>query len=271
MKVVMAALASIVLLGACAGGSRPAPTQAASVPVATATARQTVAPSPVPVDSPVASVARSVAARPCPNPEVGAGNDCLGPVAAGTYTTQRFSPTLTYTVPAGWSNLEDMAGNFLLLPPGSKLEGVNTNVSDYLGVYSSVVAPAHCTGKYDPTVKGTLEGLVGWLKADPAITLTNVHDVTVGGLSGVAMDIALKNPDGDGCPEGHWADVYVGAYPTSLVHAVDRDYPIRIFLLRNGERTLAIELADAPGGGSDYADWFAAADPVVRGLSFAHS
>lgn len=266
----MAALASVVLVAACAGGDRPAvATQPASVSAAPASASHAVAPSPVPVDSPKASASSSAVARSCPNPEVGAGNDCLGPVAAGTFTTRRFSPTLTYTVPDGWSNLEDMAGNFLLLPPGSRLDGVNTGVSDYLGVYTSVVAPAHCTGRPDPIVKGTVEGLVGWLKADPAITVTNVHDVTVGGLTGVALDVALKDPDGDGCRDGRYADVYVGSYPSSLVHAVDRDYPLRIFLLRNGDRTLAIELADAPGGGSDYPDWFAGADPVVRSLSFA--
>jgi hypothetical protein len=161
-----------------------------------------------------------------------------------------------------------MPGNFLLLPPGSTLGGVNPGTSDFLGVYTSVVAPELCTGRPDFNVARTFDGLVGWLRADAAIALADVHDVTVGGLDGVVMDISLKDPKGDGCSEGVWGDVYVGQNPSSLVHAVAENYPLRVYLLHNGDRTLAIELADAPGG-SDYPDWFAAATPVVDNLSFA--
>lgn len=195
------------------------------------------------------------------------GNECLGPLEAGTYTTKLFAPTLTYTVPAGWGNYEDMPGNFLLLPPGSKLSGVNPETSDFLGVYTSVVAGGRCNGRPNPDVARTFDGLVGWLKADPAIALSDVHDVTVGGLDGVVMDISMKDPKGDGCQEGVWGDVYVGQDPSSLVHGVSEDYPLRVYLLHNGERTLAIELADARGG-SDYSDWFAAATQVVEKLLF---
>lgn len=195
------------------------------------------------------------------------GNLCLGPLEAGTYTTKLFSPTLTYTVPAGWANLEDMPGNFLLLPPGSFLGGVNRGTSDYLGVYTSVVAGETCTDRPNPDVEKTFDGLVGWLKADPALALADVHDVSIGGLDGVVMDISMKDPRGDGCAEGVWGDVYVGQDPSSLVHAVAEDYPLRVYLLHNGKRTLAIELADARGG-SDYPDWFAAATPVVENLLF---
>ena len=195
------------------------------------------------------------------------GNTCLGQIDAGTYTTQLFSPTLTYTVPAGWGNLEDMAGNFLLLPPGSTLRGVNPGTSDYLGVYTSVVAAGPCTGQPRPGIAETFDGLVGWLKADPALALANLHDVTVGGLDGVVMDISMKDPKGDGCTDGIWGDVYVGKNPSSLVHAVAKDYPLRVYLLHNGDRTLAVELANAIGG-SEYPDWFSAATPIVDSFVF---
>lgn len=74
----------------------------------------------------------------CPNPE---GHACLGPIAAGTYSTSVFRPQITYTVPAGWSNLEDTPGNFLLVPPGFDLPGVNRGTSDFIGIYASVAAP----------------------------------------------------------------------------------------------------------------------------------
>jgi hypothetical protein len=171
-------------------------------------------------------------------------------------------------VPAGWGNLEDLPGNFLLLPPGATLAGVNPGTSDYLGVYSSVVAAGHCTGEPSTTVAQTFDGLVGWLKKDPAIVVTNVHDATVGSLSGVVMDIVMKGT-GDGCTDGVYADVYVGAGQSSLVHGVQANYGLRIYLLRHGDSTLAIELADAPNGGSDIANWFAGAALVVKTFSFA--
>lgn len=264
MRLATVILSCVLLLAACTGGS-PVPSGiTTSPPTASVPANAPASPTP-------GASTPGPSKRSCPNPEVGDGNDCLGPVAAGTYTTRRFTPTLTYTVPDGWANLEDMAGNFLLLPPGADLAGVNAGTSDYLGVYTWVVAPEHCTGRYEPMVKETFDGLLGWLKGDLAIRLSNVHDVTVGGLEGVAMDIAQKVPTGDGCSDGTYADVYVGAFPTSLVHAVDTDYPMRVFLLRNGDKALAVELADAPNGGSDFADWFAAAEPVVEGLVFGGS
>ncbi len=79
------------------------------------------------------------------------------------YTTTMFEPTLTYSVPEGWSNMEDLPGNFLLLPPGSTLEGVNAGTSDYLGVYTSVVPPGHCNGEPSTTVPNTFDGLVEFL------------------------------------------------------------------------------------------------------------
>ena len=43
---------------------------------------------------------------------------CLGPLDEGTYTSQRFEPALTFTVPAGWNNVWDTRGGFGLWAPG---------------------------------------------------------------------------------------------------------------------------------------------------------
>jgi hypothetical protein len=59
--------------------------------------------------------------------------------ASQTYKTLMFEPELTYRVPApGWHNWEDIRGNFLLVPPGNDLSGVDAGTADYLGVYTSV-------------------------------------------------------------------------------------------------------------------------------------
>ena len=104
--------------------------------------------------APETTTAATVEVTPahCPNPEGGPQNHCLGPLDPGAYTTTMFEPTLTYSVPQGWSNMEDLRGNFLLLPPGGALDGVNAGTSDYLGVYTSVVPPGHCNGQPSTTV-----------------------------------------------------------------------------------------------------------------------
>lgn len=204
----------------------------------------------------------------CPNPDGGSLNFCLGPLPAGTYTTIGFRPKLTYSVPEGWTNMEDLPGNFLLLPPGSTLGGVNPGTSDYLGVYTSVVAPGHCTGHPSDTVPATFDGLVGYLTSKPSLAVTNKHDVSIGGLTGVALDLAIKGATGDGCSDGAYADIYVGSPPSDLVHGVIATEPIRVYLLRNGDKTLAIEMADARPGGSDLTDWWTAASALAAMFEF---
>ena len=210
----------------------------------------------------------------CPNVEEGSANQCLGPIAAGQYTTVNFYPYLTYTVPDGWSNMEDLQGNFLLLPPGSLLAGVDSNGSDYLGVYRSVVAPSLCTGEASTTVAHTFDALVDHTVNNPLLHVTNVHDVTIGDLAGTEMDIRMKPGPGDGCSDGVWVDIYVGERPSDLVHSALPGMSMRIAFLRNtlvGEPdvTMAVEITDVDDGGSDIKDWFKAADPVVQTFQFS--
>ena len=136
----------------------------------------------------------------CPNPE---GQACLGELVAGTYTTMIFTPTLTYTVPAGWSNLEDMPGNFLLVPPRGNLPGVNADTSDFIGVYSSVAAADGCPFHEAPDVERSPSGIAGWMARNPGLAITNRHDVVIGGLKGVVFDIKLAKGWTKACPYTH--------------------------------------------------------------------
>ena len=286
--------AGMILTGVgCGASSTPSPTTAAAAVSAQPSAVAHASPTASPAQQPsVASATASASAvaiastsptstaeppsgppstpRPkCPNIESGNTNQCLGPIAAGTYTTVVFHPTLTYTVPDGWSNMEDMAGNFLLLPPGADLNGVDSNGADYLGVYTSVVAPSLCTGEASTTVEHTFDALVNHTQNNPLLKVTNVHDVTTGGLTGVEMDLRMKPGPGDGCSDGVWVDIYVGQRPTDLVHSALPGNNMRIAFLRNGEATLAVEVTDIDQGGSDINDWKSSADAVAQTFEFA--
>jgi hypothetical protein len=92
-------LAAPLVVG-CSAASDPA---ASTAPAASTSPSAAAASSPAATGTPEPS---------CPNPE---GQACLGPLAAGTYTTRMFDPAITYPVPAGWRNYEDTPGNFLLV------------------------------------------------------------------------------------------------------------------------------------------------------------
>lgn len=206
----------------------------------------------------------------CPNPEGGSRNTCLGTVAAGTYTTKTFTPQLTYTVPDRWQNFEDLTGNFLLVPPGSSLEGVNAATSDYIGVYTSIRAPAGCSGKQDPTIPGTIAAYVDWVTKVPGLTVSAPKPVTVGGLSGSVLDITVApdflqhacNDRGD-----RFIDVLVGTAPSSLVHSAVPNLNLNLYVLQYKSLILAIEVDDIAAD-HNVPDFPAAATSIVDSFAF---
>ncbi|HEY8057395.1 MAG TPA: hypothetical protein VID94_01520 [Acidimicrobiales bacterium] len=208
----------------------------------------------------------------CPNPEGGSINTCLGDLDAGAHETTTLAPTLAYLVPDGWSNQEDLPGNFLLLPPGSTLEGVNPETSDFLGVYSSVGAPLGCAEQADPAVASTPQAMVDWLGTQAAIEVSAPTPVTIGGLSGLQVDLAFDDARAEaGCTDdlGSYALAIVGTGRSSLAHGVSPGYALRLAFLTNGDAVMAVELADAPDGGSDYEDFWGTAADVVDSFRFA--
>jgi hypothetical protein len=184
----------------------------------------------------------------CPNPHGGA---CLGPLDAGTYTTQRFTPGLTYEVPEGWANHEDLPGNFLLVPPTGSLDGVDAGTSDYIGIYTSIAAlELDCTTALADTGR-TPADIAAWLTAEPALVVTDGGAVEVGGLSGVVLDLTLAQDGGvtcEGRDDFRLVPLFIGRPPSELEHAMIPGLTMRLYLLAYGDGTLAIEVDDLEGG-----------------------
>lgn len=188
---------------------------------------------------------------------------CLGPLAAGTYTTTAFTPGIGYTVPADWGNLEDLPGNFLLIPPNGSLDGVNAGTSDYIGVYSSIALDGPCT-EPRPDVHGAA-AMASFLGKQPEFTTTAPRTVSIGGLSGVVLDVSLAKTwktdcIGAGFPN---ANLIYGLDPSAFEHGLFGDLVIRLYLLDRGTDVLAIEVDDVSGGG--HLDSY---DPVVESMHF---
>lgn len=239
------ALASvlILILGACSNDPRT-PDSSAAAPSTPSSKTPSTAPPP----------------PPCPNPE---GGSCLGLLRPGKpYTTVKFSPAITYEVPGkGWRNFEDLYGNFLLVPPGNDLEGVNAGTADYIGVYRGVLpsklTSPQCGAEWPLGNKAGLkpETLLSYYQTQQNLAVSNVHKVEIGGRSGVVLDLQAA----PGVPLDHCLDgttkvevnqVISGVEGSSFDHGVINNMTMRLYLLRDGERVMGIEVTDidaAPG------------------------
>ena len=188
----------------------------------------------------------------CPNPE---GAACLGALnASTTYTTQVFTPQLTYRVPTGgWFNYEDTPGNFLLVPPGDDLAGVTAGTSDFIGVYTSVV-PAQITEPNGCVIEPfagpwTPAKMASWFKKQPDLTTSRALPASIGGLRGVVVDLRTKpGAKLNSCTDqGHrikLAGLFTGQSPSSLDHAVIPGMTMRLIMLAAAGKVLVLELDD---------------------------
>ena len=175
-----------------------------------------------------------------------------------------FSPAITYTVPAGWANLEDL--------PGSVSLNLNAD-RRYLGIYKHANAPFKCEEHPDLRISQSVSDYTRWLRRHPLLRVTKPIRVSIGGLHGVAMDIS-KAPGtrGKGCTyEGNTGNVpfIVGGRGPAGLHHVITDEPglkERLYLLRYGQSNIAIEVL--PEGGS-LPEYLKAVRPILRSLQFA--
>jgi hypothetical protein len=183
----------------------------------------------------------------CPYPDGGA---CLGSVAAGRHTTTRFQPQMTYTVPVGWSNVEDLKGNVSLLAPVGTLAGAAAGTSDTIGVFTSAVPAEGCDFKSAPDVAATPSAFAAWLTRHAGLVTSKTHPVSIGGLSGTVVDMRMARQWTETCPFLTPPVVVFmkGRKPSSLEHVVVPGGAIRLYLLGFGEGVLAIEIGDASNG-----------------------
>jgi hypothetical protein len=160
------------------------------------------------------------------------GQVCLGPLEEGTYTSQRFEPALTFTVPAGWNNSWDTGGAFRLWTPGWD---PGTSLFDYPGLWlrRDPRPEGECV---DATVGTSAIELATWVADHPAIAAGAPSPVEVGGLTGYQLDVSLADTWQRSCP-GAAVWLFAGIY------------------LRDPDKypefaTMRLILLDLPDGGS---------------------
>jgi hypothetical protein len=220
-------------------------------------------------DGAAASAAPSLSGQPpCPYDPERSGN-CLGLLSAGSYSTTSFSPSITYTVPdTGWSNGEDRTGIFVLLAPGEGFAGVEADTSDWIGVFRSVgVAAAGCDETVEPGVISA-QAMTDWFTRQPGLVVTKPQPTSVGGLSGLMIDLSLARGWTETCPlpfpDVPLVNLLIGTGPSEgLGVLAEASWTTRLYLLDYDDDNIAIYVMDHPGGLSleDY-------DAVVRTIQF---
>ncbi len=185
----------------------------------------------------------SAAGHPtCPNPH---GGSCLGALAAGEYQTTTFNPQLSYTVPDGWTNMEDLPGNFWLFQQHDNQEGARGG--SYLGIYSNVHAAAiDCKEAWQDDVGTTPAELVAWYQTVPGLIVSEPLAVTVGGLDGLQVDFSLE-PGVETCSfDGNVGiPLIIGDGVSDLHHVILHDLDVRLVLLEWGTGNVALEITNA--------------------------
>ncbi len=219
----------------------------------------------------------STPAEPACAPEHGS---CRGPLLAGTFTSTQFRPAFSYAVADGWENLDDKSGFFFLVtekPVGGAV----------LLLRDPYPAPADQTGP-DQVIDGvgrTARALSTWLASNPTLETTEPAAVTLGGLNGYRLDIAIasgvqthpyfcaefaKTPD-DACvavfgaPPGEPGDSW--PIPAGLVGSGDT---IRVWVLDTADHTgtVSVWLDDFENNGTLPDAFVSRAQPIVDSLRF---
>ncbi len=110
-----------------------------------------------------------------------------GRLAAGSYMTTVFEPTIDFTVPDGWSGNVEIPNYLELSPFGVDNEG--------LAFMTPSIGFVPCsTTEYTPLPERR-EDLVEWIRTNPGLEVAVAGTVTLGGVEAVELQVGL----GDGC------------------------------------------------------------------------
>jgi hypothetical protein len=118
------------------------------------------------------------------------------PVDAGTYGFTANGGSTTFTLPAGWS--VPLVGHldFALAPVGAGPDDAIRVLYDMRISRKDVV----CSEQPEPGIEGTAEAMIGDLVARPGLVASEPVPVTIGGLDGLQVDLAMAADHTADCP-----------------------------------------------------------------------
>ena len=140
----------------------------------------------------------------CPDPQAW----CLGDIGPGAHVSTFFTPLVppsdwqyrygafSYTVPAGWANTADF-------PDGISFAQQDAPENTGIYVWSNVVPHSQadmCTTTPEPGVGRDAAAIATWLTTLPGLVTTEPAAVTIGGLSGLMVELSVAPTWTATCP-----------------------------------------------------------------------
>jgi hypothetical protein len=202
---------------------------------------------------------------------------CQGTLGPGTYRTAFYDqygeltyPVINFTTPdRGWTWY--YSGNLRIVLDDTPTEGLYSSEGIYFLLHPSAAATS-CEEVPEPGVGRSVEELADWLGQLPGLAITGRRPVTIGGLRGVRLDLALNPAWSETCPwsEGMPAVPLIvraadfGGYHYALIPGNS----MRWFLLPWEGGTMVIDIDNSKGGMTAEA-LIEAATPIVRSLEFS--
>ncbi len=101
----------------------------------------------------------------------------------GTYSSEEFKPSLSFSVGEGWAYEGLETSDFLLLSRGEEETFTFINAQE---IYKP-------TKTGTPTVVDAPKDLVGWFQQHPRLQTDKPEPVTVGGVEGVRVDVVVED------------------------------------------------------------------------------
>lgn len=153
-------------------------------------------PGPTASTSPTSRPSPTVAPSPSATP--GPSNAAVGNLAAGPGESRSFDYPFTYTIPAigSWRSMEDYPFVVEIQPQGAK-------PGDGIAVWAAVYVAsqdAACSESPDPGRGHKAADFIDLLSTHPGIVASTPAAVTIGGLKGSLVDVALASSWKTACP-----------------------------------------------------------------------
>ena len=187
-----AALAAVILVAVVGYNLLPGPSTGVGGPAPTAS------PSAAPTAAPTAVSSAGAVFPEWYTPTPGDGG--AGILTAGRHATSFFRPALTYTVPAGWVNHSDST-YFGLFPDTSANQAEFARSGETAdGIFMGFIDSPYFVCQGLENNRGTAAEMAAAAAANDILVVSDVVDVTVGGLTGKRFDVRI-DPNWDGnCP-----------------------------------------------------------------------
>jgi hypothetical protein len=200
----------------------------------------------------------------CGGPGVGPTPAGTGPRAlpAGPYQSEAFAPRVAFTLPDGWWIPGDAPDYLGLQPVASGLVGIHLFRNP-----RAASQDAACPETPEPGVGDLDTDLLAWIRARPGLDTSNPRIVTVGGVRGLELDVAIAQGWKESCPFANGAPtvpLFVGGSYRWVVAGNER---LRLTLLYVADGTVVVDVDAFDGTLMD--DLVARAQPIVQSLSFA--